>query len=62
MKIIKTDNFQRDEMSDSLVAETLSPYYAKIIVKLLNKKLSGNESQSYFREVKDDYELYRVKY
>lgn len=61
MKIIRVDNFNRESVSDSLVAENVSEYYAKIVVKLLNEKLSGCTSPNYYRAVEDDYKLYKFE-
>ena len=61
MKIINTDNFNREDHSDSLVCENVSECYGEIIVNALNSKLSGNASPNYYRLVPDNYELYEFK-
>lgn len=61
MKIICKDNFDRDSVSDTLVAENVSEYYAPIIVNFMNSKLSGEHSSDYFAAVPDDYVLYVFK-
>ena len=61
MKIINTDNFDREDHSDSLVCENVSEFYGKIIVKALNDKLSGSTSPDYYRLVPDDYKLYKFE-
>ncbi len=59
MKIICTDNFDRESVSDRLVCSNVSEYYGRSIVDSLNDKLSGNESFNFYRLVDNDYELYR---
>lgn len=61
MKIISIDNFGRESVSDVLVAEKVSKYFAPIITDLLNEKLSGNHSPYFYRTVDDNYELYEFK-
>ena len=56
MKIIKTDNFCREHIADSLIAENCDQYYGLIIVHHLNEKW-GNSSPHYFRLVENDYKL-----
>lgn len=62
MKIVNKDNFARESVSDSLVAENVPEYYGEIIVKLLNEKLGGERSPDYFTLEKDDYKLFEVDY
>lgn len=58
LKIIQIDNFNRDNVSDSLVAENVPKFYARDIAEFLNEKYSGDTS-SYFYEIRpDDYKLY----
>ncbi len=57
MKIIRTDNFNRDYVSDGLIAKNVNEFFAKLIVKLLNK-YTGTDSQDYFKAVSDDHKLY----
>jgi len=59
MKIICTDNFDRESVSDRLVCSNVSEYYGRFIVDSLNDKFSGNESFNFYRLVDNDYELYR---
>jgi len=59
MKIIKTDNFDRDCISDVLIAENVNEYYGKFITGVLNKKYSGEHSPDFYRLVQDDYKLYK---
>ena len=58
MKIINVDNFDRDTVSDTLVAENVPKYYAKDIVEFLNDKYSGSTSSDYFMIKPNDYKLY----
>lgn len=62
MKIISTDNFQRDYKSDSLVCENVSEYYGEMIVKFLNKKNEDDEhNPNFYRLVENDYKLYKFE-
>lgn len=57
MKIIRKDNFNRDDHSESVVAENVTEYYAKRIVKLLNKE-TGPDSSDFFKVEPDNYKPY----
>jgi len=57
MKIIVVDNFDRDTVSDKLIAKDVSAYWSKRIVELLNAKCR-NSSSNFFRVVSDDCKLY----
>ena len=58
MKIIQTDNFDRDNVSEQLIAESVPPYWAKKIVALLNGKYSGSETSFFCAAKPDGYQLY----
>ena len=57
MKIIATDNFCRETVSDSLVCENVSEYYGNLIINLLNDK-NGPNSPEYYKLVPDNHVLY----
>jgi len=61
MKIIKIDNFDRDSVSDELIAENVSAYYIEFIVEELNQKYSGSTSPYFFMAVPDDRTLYKFE-
>lgn len=61
MKIIKVDNFDRENHSDILVCENVNEFYGKAIVGFLNDKLSGPSIPDYYRLVSDDYKLYEFE-
>lgn len=61
MKIIQVDNFNRESISDALIAENVSEYHGKIITNFLIEKLSGNDSHMFFRLVENDFKLYEFK-
>ena len=61
MKIVQVDNFDRDTVSDILMAEKVSKNNAEMIVKALNEKYSGNDSPLFFRAESDDYKLHEWK-
>lgn len=56
MKVIKTDNFDRNYIPDSLICENCTDYNAKFIAEALNKMCNPNGSD-YFRAVHDDYKM-----
>ena len=58
MKIIMVDNFDRDTVSDELIAIDVSKHWSKRIAGLLNAKYSGNNTSIFFKSVSDDHELY----
>ena len=60
MKIIRTDNFDREHISDGLIAENVNEFFAKLVAKLLNKYI-GADSQDYFKAVPDDHKLYEFE-
>lgn len=59
MKIIAKDNFDRETVSENLVAENVSQFYAPIIVRFLNEKFSGMDAPHFFAVEPDDYKLYK---
>jgi len=61
MKIICTDNFDRESISDRLVCENISEYYGKIIVDFLNEKWGGDYGPNYYKLVPDDHKLYEFQ-
>jgi len=60
MKIIKKDNFDRENVSDVLVCENCPIGYATLIADLLNNR-AGEDSPDYYKAVPDDYKLYRYE-
>lgn len=58
MKIIQSDNFNRDEVSEQLIAENVPEFWAEKIAKLLNEKYSGDGSSFYCSVKPDDHQLY----
>ena len=56
MKIILTDNLDRDESSEQLLAENVSVYWGQTIVSLLNTD-PLRDPNHYFRLVKDSHKL-----
>lgn len=61
MKIIKVDNFNRETISDVLIADNVQNSYASVITEFLNKKYGGNDLPDFFRAVEDDYKLYKFE-
>ena len=58
MKIVQSDNFDRENISEQLIADNVSEYWANKIVTLLNNKYSGSETSFYCSVESDDYKLY----
>lgn len=58
MKIVGTDNYNRDSIADFLVAENVDKYLGVQIVQYLNR----NTSDTYFSLVEDNYKLYVPEY
>ena len=61
MKIIAVDNFDREYISDRLVAESVPPTYAEEIVEFLNSRYSGDHAQVFFKAVADDHKLFKFE-
>jgi len=57
MKLIKTDNFDRDNQPDILLAENVNEYWGKKMVEFLNDKYSNDRSCAFFKLVPDEYKL-----
>jgi len=58
MKIICTDNFAREHISERTVVENVPLYYANTICDALNTKYGGDQAEDYFIVKSDDYKLY----
>ena len=56
MKIVQIDNFDRDYISDVLIAENVNEYFGKLIVDFLNSRESDT-SERYFILRQDSYKL-----
>jgi len=62
MKIVKVDNFDRENTSDVLIANNVHNFYAEYIAEALNKKFSpGDHSPDFFRAVENDYKPYKFE-
>lgn len=59
MKIVQVDNFDRDNISDVLIAENVNKNFGEFLTKALIDKYSSSNSPDYFRLVPDNYELYK---
>lgn len=62
MKIIKVDNFARETYDDVLVCENVNTFYGTFITNALNEKFSGENSEAFFKLVKEDYTLYKCEW
>jgi hypothetical protein len=60
MKIIRVDNFDRDNQPDKLIAENVDIFYASTMIKGLNDRYSGTGSPVFFKLVEDSYKLAEV--
>lgn len=54
MKIVAKSNFCLDNFSEYVIAENVNKYYGELIVKLLRKNMSDNDSSIAYLE-EDDY-------
>jgi hypothetical protein len=61
MKIVKVSNFNKETMSDQLVATEVSEHYGESIADSLNEQFSGAHAPDWFKLVADDYKLYEFK-
>lgn len=59
MKIIAKDNFARETVADTLIAESVPSYYADEIAEFLQKRYGGEQASRYYEAVGDDYVLWR---
>lgn len=58
MKIIGTDNFDREYINDQLICEGLTEPMAVFIVAALNEKYcKGDHAPTYYKVVSDDCKL-----
>lgn len=58
MKIICKDNFDRENIADTVVCENINEYYGELIVDFLNKK-GGENSPDYYKLVENNYRLWK---
>lgn len=61
MKIIRVDNFDRENRDDLLIAENVHKYYANKLCDTLNKEDGDEMSPNFFRVVDDDYKLFEFE-
>jgi hypothetical protein len=59
MKIIAKDNFARENVADTLIAENVPSYYAPAIAEYLQSKHGGEQASRYYEAVGNDYVLWR---
>lgn len=58
MKLIQTDNYNRDNIDEVLIAENITnEAFAKTMKEALNEKFCGEFSPFYCKIVPDEYEL-----
>ena len=58
MKIIEVDNFNRESISDSLIASNLTEEEAERFVTELNERYSGESAWYFYKSVSNEYKLY----
>jgi hypothetical protein len=58
MKIVAKSNYDLDNFSEYVIAESLNSYYGKLIEKLLQDKTTGRDSV-WPVLVDDNYELFK---
>lgn len=57
MKIIVSDNYAREHISDRLVCENIDEYHGNMIVKFLNSR-EGEFGPNFYSLESDDHKLY----
>lgn len=57
MKIIKTDNYDRELYDDIIIAEKVHPWYSASILQMLNNDPDRSD-EDYFMLVPDDHKLF----
>ncbi len=60
MKIILVDNFNRESISDILIAENVINHYAIMIVDKMNNDIH-EDSPYFYKAVKNEYKLYDAR-
>jgi len=58
MKIVGRSNYDKETVSDVLIAENVGEFYGERIVSFLNGKYSGDNDPYFFFLMPDDYKLY----
>ncbi len=58
MKIIQMSKSNEEAISDNLIAENVSEWYAKVFVKFLNENHCGEIPIYFYIYRPDDYKLY----
>ena len=58
MKIVRKDNYNRENRSDSTIAENVPEYYGRFLVEALQERFGGEQSEDYFRLEADDFVPY----
>lgn len=61
MKIVLTDNYDRELYDEKLIAENLAERTGKKIVNLLNQDPTRYD-EDYYKLVEDDYKLFERDY
>lgn len=62
MKLVAVDNYDRETVSDILVAENVHSSFGNRIVELWTNNMLANQSEeSFLKLVPDDYKLYEFK-
>jgi hypothetical protein len=56
MKLIAVDNFDRESIADTLIAENLDPHYAEALAAAMNEH---NPGDSFYKAVPCNYRLSR---
>ena len=58
MKIVTSDNFNRDLFTETVVAENLNEFLGKQLVEQWNEEYWTAQSEFYLKLVDDDYKPY----
>ena len=62
MKIVRTDNFAREHISERLVAENIqNKEEAEVMIGALIDKLTSHSGPNWYKLVDDDYKLHEFE-
>lgn len=57
-KIIKVDNYDRENVSDVLICENINDFYGRQVVEDLIARWGGDNTPNHFKLVPDDHKLH----
>ena len=60
-RVVQTDNFDRENVSERFITEPIHENMAKRIQIFLNETYSGPNEQEYYKMVPENYQLYKFE-